>query len=183
MFSHSLGHELLFTPDWLCATAPSPLVPGATVPHPRPCREWRHAFAHILRSVRGRIGLPAWNDDRGQESIAVNSSTAGLAHFKPPLMSKIGRPLGANLKHRLCALGRYCEFASSTRSGAIAVMAGPCRGGPRPQYLVQLPFEPAPVAGLNDCLVSGSASTAARGHRPATAACRSAAQPIAASRA
>jgi hypothetical protein len=32
----------------------------------------------------------------------------------------------------------------------------------RPQYLVQRPFEALPVAGVNDCLVSGSASAAAR---------------------
>ena len=35
----------------------------------------------------------------------------------------------------------------------------------RPQYHLQLPLAPAPVAGPNDCLVPGSVSTPAGDHR------------------
>jgi hypothetical protein len=55
-------------------------------------------------------------------------------------------------------MGRYLEFerrCSGRRGGAArpAVVQ-------RPQYLTQSPFEPAPVAGPNHCLMPGSASAA-----------------------
>lgn len=61
---------------------------------------------------------------------------------------------------------KWVGTASSSGREAVAGGVRTALNVLRPKCVVQLPFEPVPVAGPNDCLMPGSVSTPACAHRP-----------------